>query len=189
MQMLTSVLLTMVGVTTIVMTLLVALSAAAWMGTHWVRMGEAAVVSHQLEACGLQLWRVGMSFHPPEHSVIHYTYYIYLLVIDEVLFSTCVMQIHRSTINFWKWRFLNYSKAYHEKIILLPAISTLNGSCIHGELRLEGGSDDMQAGTRDGRVEICINNAWGTVCDTLFGRQDAEVVCRQLDGFQRDGMP
>ena len=39
----------MVGVTTIVMTLLVALSAAAWMGTHWVEIGEAAVVSHQLE--------------------------------------------------------------------------------------------------------------------------------------------
>ena len=50
-----------------------------------------------------------------------------------------------------------------------------------------GGSDDVQAGTREGRVEICINNAWGTVCDTLFGRQDAAVVCEQLEGFQRDG--
>ena len=39
----------MVDVTTIVMTLLVALSAAAWMGTHWVEIGEAAMVSHQLE--------------------------------------------------------------------------------------------------------------------------------------------
>ena len=77
--------------------------------------------------------------------------------------------------------------AYHEKIILLLAISTPNENCIHGELRLEGGSDDMQAGTREGRVEICINNVWGTVCDTSFGRQDAEVVCRQLDGFQGDG--
>ena len=45
----------------------------------------------------------------------------------------------------------------------------------------------MQAGTREGRVEICINNAWGTVCDTLFGREDATVVCRQLEGFQSEG--
>ena len=45
----------------------------------------------------------------------------------------------------------------------------------------------MQAGTREGRVEICINNAWGTVCDTLFGREDAAVVCEQLEGFQREG--
>ena len=50
-----------------------------------------------------------------------------------------------------------------------------------------GSSDDMQAGTREGRVEICINNAWGRVCDTLFGREDAAVVCEQLEGFQRDG--
>ena len=52
---------------------------------------------------------------------------------------------------------------------------------------LEGGSDDVQAGTREGRVEICINNAWGTVCDNLFGREDAAVVCEQLEGFQREG--
>ena len=45
----------------------------------------------------------------------------------------------------------------------------------------------MQAGTREGRVEICINNAWGTVCDTLFGREDATVVCGQLEGFQSEG--
>ena len=45
----------------------------------------------------------------------------------------------------------------------------------------------MQAGTREGRIEICINNAWGTICDTLFGREDAGVVCEQLEGFQKDG--
>ena len=36
-------------------------------------------------------------------------------------------------------------------------------------------------------MEICINNAWGTVCDTLFGREDATVVCGQLEGFQSEG--
>ena len=50
-----------------------------------------------------------------------------------------------------------------------------------------GSSDDMQAGIREGRIEICINNAWGRVCDTLFGREDAAVVCEQLEGFQRNG--
>ena len=65
--------------------------------------------------------------------------------------------------------------------------STANGNCSHGDLRLEGGSDDTQAGMREGRVEICINNAWGTICNTLFDRDDAEVVCEQLAGFKRDG--
>ena len=34
---------------------------------------------------------------------------------------------------------------------------------------------------REGRVEICFNNAWGTICyDELFGENDAKVICREL---------
>ena len=29
-------------------------------------------------------------------------------------------------------------------------------------------------------MEVCINNAWGTVCDKEFSSQDVEVVCRQI---------
>ena len=64
----------------------------------------------------------------------------------------------------------------------LVAISTLFANCTDGELRLVGGDDESE-----GRVEICINNAWGTVCDSLFGKEDAGVVCQQVGGFYRDG--
>ena len=46
--------------------------------------------------------------------------------------------------------------------------------CATGQIRLQGGS-----ATR-GRVEICNNNVWGTVCDDLWGTPDAQVACRQL---------
>ena len=49
------------------------------------------------------------------------------------------------------------------------------------------GSEDLKAGTLEGRVEVCINNAWGTVCDTFFGQEDAETVCASIGGFYRVG--
>ena len=47
--------------------------------------------------------------------------------------------------------------------------------CTTGDVRLIGGN-----GVSEGRVEICLNNQWGTVCDDSWDDRGAAVVCRQL---------
>lgn len=48
--------------------------------------------------------------------------------------------------------------------------------CTEGDIRIIGGPVNVT----EGRVEICLNNEWGTICDRTWDEFDAGVVCRQL---------
>lgn len=54
-------------------------------------------------------------------------------------------------------------------------------ACSNGDVRLAGGT-----GPYEGRVEVCFNKEWGTVCDNNWNTIDGRVVCQQL-GFSTDG--
>ena len=53
--------------------------------------------------------------------------------------------------------------------------------CEHGTVRLQGTSSPTI-----GRVEVCINGIWGTVCTDFWDNNDASVICNQL-GYSRYG--
>jgi len=68
------------------------------------------------------------------------------------------------------------------------AESTSFANCSTGEVQLALQSTNGSAGSVEGRLELCINDAWGTICDTFFDARDASVACSLLNGFSSQGV-
>ena len=64
---------------------------------------------------------------------------------------------------------------YALSINILLFLSTVVQSCTNGTLRLVDGPLESA-----GRVEVCINGVWGTVCSNYPHSNYSRVVCRQL---------
>lgn len=59
--------------------------------------------------------------------------------------------------------------------------SLLYTGCNRWDIRLAEGRNPLE-----GRVEICLNDVWATVCNQYWDNTDARVVCRQI-GFSTAG--
>ena len=59
----------------------------------------------------------------------------------------------------------------------LMCVCTLAGVCENGDVRLADGHSQYE-----GRLEICYNEIWGTVCSNVWDSYEIKVACREL-GF------
>ena len=70
-----------------------------------------------------------------------------------------------------KHKVLPFYKSYtvYNYTLVSPAV------CNDGEVKLVNGYSP-----HDGRVEVCGNGTWGTICAVLWDAHDSAVVCSML---------
>ena len=66
--------------------------------------------------------------------------------------------------------------------LICIALDTPYSNCTSGEVRLVG-----SGGVEQGRLEVCVNSAWGTVCGEGFEDSDAAVACQSYGGYNGSG--
>ena len=63
-------------------------------------------------------------------------------------------------------------------MFLLIDSNVLNSNCTDNEVQLVDGPS-----LNEGRVLLCINGVWGTLCNSGIDYNDAKVICLEL-GYQ-----
>ena len=80
-------------------------------------------------------------------------------------------------ISTWTWsNEIKYpTKPQYKEVVQIIDRCLIGSNCSSGDVRLVGG-----AIAQEGRVEVCVDGVWGTICNSGWNFASAYVVCKQL---------
>ena len=117
--------------------------------------------------------------HCPPSSPILMLYFHYslstLFLCDKIKAIYTLPAIHTYCCNCETMQSQSIIIEYHLLHYLLD-LGIVSDNCSHGSVRLMDGTEPFI-----GRVELCINGIWGTVCNRGWRTIDARVACRQVN--------
>ena len=103
-----------------------------------------------------------------ENSILNCSHVNYLTAVNLEERQECLVKV-ATLISYDMKNFIELKKfagAYCYSFLVTP--------CNHGDVRLEDGYTDVE-----GRVEVCINGQWGTVCDDNTDQSAFDFICRR----------
>lgn len=95
-----------------------------------------------------------------------------------------ILYILKTLISYFKYFSYKCIYSLTNDLMFIYFHYVVSGSCTSGAVRLMANSANY--GRSTGRVEVCHNSQWGTVCrNPSWDTNNTDVVCQQL-GYQGD---
>lgn len=79
-------------------------------------------------------------------------------------------------------KYVFFNLEIHNSNLVYTGLNVEQSNCTDGDIRVVDGVSE-----NEGRIEVCYNHVWGTVCNNSWSSVDASVFCGQL-GYQPFGM-